>query len=85
MKAIRGLLNPDGLILAAEPLFSSLDGHQGLEKIRRFASNVLLKRDRGRFIRNQNDYLKLWNGFSLRHGSKFRIGLHEFCGFILTA
>ncbi len=85
MKVIRGLLKPDGLVLVAEPLFSSLDGHQGLEKVRRFASNALLQRDRGRFIRDQSGYLKLWNGFSLRHGNKFRVGLHEFCGLILTA
>ena len=86
INAIRSLLNPGGLILAAEPIFSSRDGScKGSEKIRRFASNILLRCDRGRFIRTQNEYLKLWNGVSLRHGSELRIGLHEFCGFILTA
>lgn len=86
INAIRSLLNPGGLILAAEPIFSSRDGScKGSEKIRRFASNILLRCDRGRFIRTQNEYLKLWNGVSIRHGSELRIGLHEFCGFILTA
>jgi ubiquinone/menaquinone biosynthesis C-methylase UbiE len=70
---IRRVLRPDGVILCAEPV---LHRDEPL-------STILLKWDRGRYIRSLEDYRRLFDGFDVAAQSWVRLSVHKLCSFVL--
>ncbi|MDA8915095.1 methyltransferase domain-containing protein [Alphaproteobacteria bacterium] len=69
---VQRVLKPDGRLLIAEPVFTP-----GM-----YLSNKLLEMDRGRFIRDQDGYRALLDGFSVERERFFSFSLHRFCSFV---
>lgn len=70
---IARVLSPNGRVIVAEPVFTP----------GKWLSTVLLKMDRGDYIRNKDSYQSLFNGFSVERQRFFRFSAHRFCSFIL--
>ena len=69
LSSIQRVLKPEGTIIVAEPVFTK----------GKYFSNLLLSLDRGRFIRKQFEYKALFEGFSVKRESYFRLSAHRFC------
>lgn len=72
-KQVRRVLKNDGKVLVAEPIFADST-----------FSNILLKLDRGRYIRPPEGYRKLFSDFKLMRAGTFKHTMHQFCSFVLT-
>lgn len=72
-KEIRRVLRDNGVVLCAEPVFTP----------GKWLSTVLLKNDRGRYIRTEQGYEDLFEGFAAERRSYLRFAVHRFCSFIL--
>jgi SAM-dependent methyltransferase len=72
--SIRRVLRPTGVVLCAEPVFT-----RG-----KFFSNLLLRNDRGRHIRDEPGYRGLFTGLHVARQDYFRLSIHRFCSFVLT-
>jgi ubiquinone/menaquinone biosynthesis C-methylase UbiE len=71
---VRRVLKPNGLLLVAEPLFTP----------GRWYSNVLLRGDRGKYIRSEDGYLQLAQGWRVHRKRTFRFSLHRFLSLVLA-
>jgi ubiquinone/menaquinone biosynthesis C-methylase UbiE len=72
MAEVQRVLRLTGVVLVAEPVFR-LDWP---------VSSWFLERDRGKFIRERDEYRALLDGLSIVEEKTFRLSLHEFCGFV---
>ncbi len=70
---IRRVLRDDGVVLCAEPVFTP--GKR--------LSTFLLKNDRGKYIRDEEGYQRLFDGFRVERQDYFRFAVHRFCSFVL--
>ncbi len=70
---IRRVLRDDGVVLCAEPVFTP--GKR--------LSTFLLKNDRGKYIRTEEGYQRLFDGFRVERQDYFRFAVHRFCSFVL--
>lgn len=68
------VLKKDGKILFVEPTFSKNDK----------LSTILLKLDRGKFIRSVNEYKKLVSNLKVKRQRLFRFTRHNFISFVLS-
>lgn len=73
LKEVLRVLKPSGRVIVAEPVFTP----------GRWLSTVLLKMDRGRYIRDEPGYRALFDGFSVERQQFFRFSAHRFCSFLL--
>jgi hypothetical protein len=48
-------------------------------------SNFLLSLDRGRNIRDEAEYRRLYGGFSVVRQRFFKLSFHRFCSFVLKS
>ena len=74
LSSLQRVLKPDGKVLVAEPLFTP----------GRPLSNLLLRHDRGRFIRDQAGYKSLIKGWRIERESAFDFGLHRLQSLVLV-
>jgi ubiquinone/menaquinone biosynthesis C-methylase UbiE len=70
---IRRVLRPDGVVLCAEPVFHPNEP----------LSTLLLKFDRGRYIRTEEGYRRLFDGFGVPAQGYVRLSVHKLCSFVL--
>ena len=73
LSEVQRVLKENGKILISEPVFS-----------RGILSTILLKLDRGNFIRKQEEYKNLFSQFSIERERYFRFSAHKFCSFVLS-
>ena len=73
LREVRRVLVDDGVVLAAEPVFTP-DWPW---------SNFLLSLDRGRHIRAEEGYRALTEGFTVARQRFFKLSFHRFCSFVL--
>lgn len=73
LKEARRVLKDEGVVLVSEPVFTRWS----------FLSTLLLRLDRGRFIRTRKGYRGLFTGFRVEREGYFRFSLHRFCSFVL--
>lgn len=74
LSEVSRVLRPEGRVIVAEPVYTP----------GRWLSTVLLNMDRGRYIRDEPGYRKLFGGFSIQRQRYFRLSLHRFCSFVLS-
>ena len=72
-KEIKRVLRDDGVVLCAVPLFTP----------GKWLSNLLLRHDRGRYIRDEAGYRDLFEGFTIAREGYFRFSAHRFGSFVL--
>ena len=70
---LRRVLRPSGVVLCAEPVFTK----------GKLLSNLLLRHDRGGFIREEACYRRLFDGFAVVRQVFFGFSVHRFCSFVL--
>lgn len=70
---VKRVLKSDGVVLVAEPVFTP----------NKLISNLLLSLDRGKYIRSQEGYAKLFSGFQVAREGFFDFSCHRFCSFVL--
>ena len=73
-REIHRVLRPEGVVLCAEPMFTAS-----------WLSTVLLRNDRGKYIRTPQGYRGLFSDFQIARESSFRFSAHQFCSFVLRA
>lgn len=73
LKKLKRVLKPNGVLLVAEPLFTP--GY--------WFSSMLLKRDRGSYIRSQEGYLALAKGWRVERKRIFRYSFHQLFSLVL--
>jgi ubiquinone/menaquinone biosynthesis C-methylase UbiE len=73
-REIRRVLRDDGVVLCAEPVFTP--GKR--------LSTLLLKNDRGQYIRTEEGYRSLFEGFQVERQDYLRLAIHRFCSFVLS-
>jgi len=71
---VRRVIKPAGHVIVAEPVFAS----------GKYLSTLLLSCDRGRYIRSEEGYRQLFNGFAIERQRYFNFSAHRFCSYILT-
>ena len=74
LREVGRVLADSGAVLVAEPVFTP-----GWA-----LSNFLLSLDRGRYIRAEEDYRALVDGFAVARQRFFKLSFHRFCSFVLT-
>ena len=74
LSEVHRVLKVDGIVLVSEPVFSKGD----------LISTILLKLDRGSYIRKYEEYKNLFKQFSIERERHFRFSAHKFCSFVLS-
>ena len=69
---VERVLRDGGRLLVAEPIFSE----------KRIISNLLLRFDRGKYVRRKDEYRDLLNRFDITHERNFEFRPHQFCSFV---
>lgn len=72
-REIRRVLRDGGVVLCAEPVFTK----------GKILSTFFLNHDRGKYIRNEEGYRSLFDGFSVLRQDYLRFAMHRFCSFVL--
>ena len=73
LSEVKRVLKENGKVLISEPIFS-----KGI------ISTILLKLDRGKYIRKQEEYKFLLEDFLIERERYFRFSAHKFCSFVLS-
>ena len=73
LSEVKRVLKENGKVLISEPVFS-----KGI------ISTILLKLDRGKYIRKQEEYKFLLEDFLIERERYFRFSAHKFCSFVLS-
>tara|TARA_A100001011_G_scaffold225956_1_gene233973 strand:+ start:19 stop:621 length:603 start_codon:yes stop_codon:yes gene_type:complete len=73
LSEVKRVIKDNGKVIISEPVFS-----KGI------ISTILLKLDRGNYIRKQEEYKNLFKDFSIERERYFRFSAHKFCSFVLS-
>lgn len=72
LESVRRVLKPNGRIIVAEPVYTSGD----------WLSTLFLNFDRGKYIRDDAGYRKLFGNFSLERQRFFRFSIHRCSSYV---